>query len=75
MSEEPQWVYVEVNAKRDRVFAFRHSGTGKPDRAQRAPRFVLSKAQTLDLIRRLNDCAVSHGWIEATELIAEPTRV
>jgi hypothetical protein len=67
MNEEPQWVVVEVNPKRDRVFAFRHSGSGKPNKPQGGPRFILSKGQTLDLIRRLNDCAVSHGWIESLE--------
>lgn len=68
MIEESQWVVVEVNSKRDRVFAFRHSGNGKPNKPQGGPRFILSKGQTLDLIRRLNDCASSHGWIESQPL-------
>jgi hypothetical protein len=67
METDLKWVAVEVNSKKNRVFAFRFEGTGKPKKRQEAERFILSKKQTLDLIRRLGDCAASHGWIEVSD--------
>ena len=58
-----EWVVMDVNDRRDRVFCFRHSGGGPIGQRPVGKRLVLTKRQTIQAIIKLAACAQSNGWV------------